>query len=348
MILVRNLDVREINTALLSLQNLLRNGGKSGSGNIYNTYNNSTNNMNDVPVGTICSYLGTSDPVDGNWLICDGRDTSGTAIELETYYPSLYMFLGASNVLPYIVDRNSPLDYTRMVSRNVGGSSTDTWTATDSGLVVAPFVGFNGAYGYLSVNNVIITRASTPNNQVAAQSGAGSVFVEKGDIIKVCNNYHTVANTWSFIPFSKYKIIKATSSSDSYHVPNQEVVQIEQYFDEGLQRTQSYSTTETLTGGTWIDGKPIYRKVIENNTVSGSGWQTLISSGFESVKTMVKIYGILYTNDGYIISLPWGETSYAISVRFNTTNKKIYIKMESTAFYNRPYKLVFEYTKTTD
>ena len=32
----------------------------------------------------------------------------------------------------------------------------------------------------------------------------------------------------------------------------------------------SYSTNETLTGGTWIDGKPIYRKVfvVNNNVVS--------------------------------------------------------------------------------
>ena len=109
----------------------------------------------------------------------------------------------------------------------------------------------------------------------------------------------------------------------------------------------NYSTTEQKTGGTWIDGKPIYRKVVENNTVSAPSWQVLISSGFENVETMVKIYGILYTNDSYIISLPWAEASYAITVRFNTTDKKIYIKMESTTFHNRPYKLVFEYTKAS-
>lgn len=37
--------------------------------------------------------------------------------------------------------------------------------------------------------------------------------------------------------------------------------------------TGSYSTTETKTGATWIDGKPIYRKVVEKNVnLSGNSW----------------------------------------------------------------------------
>lgn len=51
-----------------------------------------------VPVGFVGAYYGTTDP-DG-WLICNGRDTTGTDIELETNFPALYAFLGNSNVLP--------------------------------------------------------------------------------------------------------------------------------------------------------------------------------------------------------------------------------------------------------
>lgn len=55
---------------------------------------------NRSPVGAVQAYYGTSDPEEGNWLICDGRDTTGTAIELATVYPKLYHLLGNSNVLP--------------------------------------------------------------------------------------------------------------------------------------------------------------------------------------------------------------------------------------------------------
>lgn len=41
---------------------------------------------------------------------------------------------------------------------------------------------------------------------------------------------------------------------------------------EYVQDTASYSTTETLTGGKWIDGKPMYRRVIEcTNITVGDG-----------------------------------------------------------------------------
>lgn len=51
-------------------------------------------------VGFVMAYGGATDPESGNWLICDGRDTTGTNIELETYYPKLYKFLGNTNILP--------------------------------------------------------------------------------------------------------------------------------------------------------------------------------------------------------------------------------------------------------
>ena len=37
-----------------------------------------------VEVGLVSAYAGATDPESGNWLICDGRDTTGTEIELET------------------------------------------------------------------------------------------------------------------------------------------------------------------------------------------------------------------------------------------------------------------------
>ena len=317
-------------------------------GDIVGTYGDDNTNYNDAPLGSVMSYLGNTDPSDGKWLICDGRDTTGTAIELETHYPNLYMFLGGTNVLPYIVDRNSPLDYTRIVTRTVTGGNTDTWTATDAGLVVASFTGFNSASGSLSINNVLVT-SNTINNNAMATGGGGSVFVEKGDVVKVYQGYHTTTCKWSFIPFSKYKVIKATSSVDYYHAPASEIAQIEQYFDEGQQKAQSYSTTETLTGGKWIDGKKIYRRVFTGLTApSTTSWTTVISTGLENVDTMVKIYGHMVTNDNYQIDLPWAEQGYTIVHRFYNTNKSVLIKLNSSSFYNYPYTLILEYTKTTD
>ena len=47
---------------------------------------------------------------------------------------------------------------------------------------------------------------------------------------------------------------------------------------DGLAEAQSYSTDETLTGGTWIDGKPIYRKVITGLSFGNvqNNWTNLV------------------------------------------------------------------------
>lgn len=50
------------------------------------------------PLGTIVPYYGDTAP-SSSWLICDGRDTTGTSEELATFYPLLYAFLG-TNKLP--------------------------------------------------------------------------------------------------------------------------------------------------------------------------------------------------------------------------------------------------------
>lgn len=305
-------------------------------GDLVGTLSSDDGELQDAPLGSTVSYLGNTDPSDGKWLICDGRDTTGTAIELETHFPSLFMFLGGTNVLPYIVDRNSPLDYTRIVTRTVTGGQTDTWTATDAGLVVASFTGFNSASGSLSINNVLVT-SNTINNNAMSTGGGGSVFVEKGDIVKVYQGYHTTTCKWSFIPFSKYKIIKAVSSVDMYHAPASEITQIEQYFDEGQQRAQSYSTEETLTGGKWVDGKPIYRKVFTGLNYGGGSANTYINTGatVSNVDTLISVRGGNSTNKVCVQFLGYVMSGDNIQYWTNVT------------WANLNY-LIAEYTKTTD
>ena len=62
------------------------------SGAVANAISNSG-----VPTGAVIPYYGIVDPQ--GWFICDGRDTTGTAYELSSHYPSLYALLN-SNVLP--------------------------------------------------------------------------------------------------------------------------------------------------------------------------------------------------------------------------------------------------------
>lgn len=307
-------------------------------GDIVGTYGDGEPTFNDAPLGSTMSYLGTTDPSDGKWLICDGRDTTGTAIELETHYPNLYIFLGGTNVLPEIFDHSRP-----SAIENVNGDSGFTLTTTNS---IAPYDGII-TFGYSSSHY----RTLYVNNVARSMSGnsgginTSSYEIKKGDLVRVDIALQLNDTINNVIWFKKHKIIKATSYVDYYHAPASEIAQIEQYFDEGQQRAQSYSTTETLTGGKWIDGKPIYRKVVTGSaTVSAGGTTSLAPySEFSNIWQLIKLEGFVHPSSTFW--LPMNCSTERIFITDTTYHGLIY--NSNAARTNVPYIIILEYTKTS-
>lgn len=109
-----------------------------------------------------------------------------------------------------------------------------------------------------------------------------------------------------------------------------------------------YSTDEIKTNKVWIDGKPIYRKVIDLGLL---GTQTQISYG-NQIDIITSFGGYLYQDDGGNMSLIeytsslWREITYTITSR-HTMN--VLINRSNTSAWNDwKLKIVIEYTKTTD
>lgn len=103
-----------------------------------------------------------------------------------------------------------------------------------------------------------------------------------------------------------------------------------------------YSTEEVLIG-TWIDGKPIYRKVITmtlpNNSVT---YWTDVTNSPEGIETIVNVYGSASNN----APLPFYEsTDYFVIFNSVGTTK---LKYQQKGYNNFGIRLVIEYTKTTD
>ncbi|MDC6662985.1 hypothetical protein N4Q66_26050, partial [Leclercia adecarboxylata] len=67
-----------------------------------------------------------------------------------------------------------------------------------------------------------------------------------------------------------------------------------------VNRAVSYSTTETLTGGTWIDGKPIYRKCFE---LAGDGTTQNIVESLEGldVENVTHISALGFRTSEYFV-----------------------------------------------
>lgn len=105
----------------------------------------------------------------------------------------------------------------------------------------------------------------------------------------------------------------------------------------------NYSTGEQRIG-TWIDGKPLYRKVVERtNFESGShevGWDNA------NIDKIVKKDFVLSTN-GEIISGNINDGTTSVTIKSYKTNSRIDIWLNSSVPCEWLY-LTLEYTKTTD
>ena len=119
--------------------------------------------------------------------------------------------------------------------------------------------------------------------------------------------------------------------------------------EEAMQENQVYSTNE-IRVGTWINGKPLYRKTyvetlssqIEDN---GSNTQHFIHPGITNVDDVVSMTG---TIDNYQLPYIFKDTNTSINY-YNKNNNVIVLNIYKTYWTaGTKIKLTMEYTKTTD
>lgn len=110
-----------------------------------------------------------------------------------------------------------------------------------------------------------------------------------------------------------------------------------------------YSTEETRIG-TWIDGKPLYRKVFQVTTTSSSGGLgTVIPGSVVSNMRIKRMDGFLYSSrypDQAAGPINFSAKVATVSTFFWTGNIVMFV--DGQQFINSPAEIILEYTKTTD
>lgn len=106
-----------------------------------------------------------------------------------------------------------------------------------------------------------------------------------------------------------------------------------------------YSTTETVCG-TWIDGKPIYRKVLNNISII-EGTAHTIETGITNIENLTKLEGILNNtnNSQYVVIPAYYSPTIFISANYKYDENRIYY---DSATFSGTAIIILEYTKTTD
>lgn len=196
--------------------------------------------LDSLPVGTTISYSGSVAP--NGYLFCDGS-TFDTA-----EYPELFSKLG-TNVLPVWSDPSQP---TAKLPINGTGSIQFNLTTTNT---AAPYDGIiNFGYSIAHVRTIYINDVPRAISGNSESGNTTQVQVKKGDLVRVQLSLDTAANYNWAIWYTKPKLIKAAT------------IGIADIDINTIKQELTYSTEETLTGKTWIDGKPIYRKTYYSST----------------------------------------------------------------------------------
>ena len=112
----------------------------------------------------------------------------------------------------------------------------------------------------------------------------------------------------------------------------------------------TYSTEEQKTGETWIDGKPIYRKVIDFGVIDEQN-NNFRDHGIKNLGQVVDVRAMGYTGTQYY-PIPFAAVSSMfanknVGVRIDTTQISIGVGA-TTDFSTHTAIAIVEYTKTTD
>lgn len=115
-----------------------------------------------------------------------------------------------------------------------------------------------------------------------------------------------------------------------------------------------YSKTETVVGQ-WIDGKPIYRIVLETIIPECKTNGTAVNTTYSydsNINVVTSIRAIYYKENNYYWSSEYTSTSgssiVTSPVYYNTVSRGIIMSNNSIGWNDAKAYIILEYTKTTD
>ena len=87
------------------------------------------------------------------------------------------------------------------------------------------------------------------------------------------------------------------------------------HFMGGVSGFGGYSTDETPTGETWIDGSPIYRKVLEFTSITNGGNNDAAINAGGVIGTIIRFWGLGYNSAGaYAWNIPHYDSSSSYGI----------------------------------
>lgn len=130
-------------------------------------------------------------------------------------------------------------------------------------------------------------------------------------------------------------------------IENLGISELKTSLEEQINKIGTYSTEETDTGKKWINGKPIYRKVISiNNNITNL---RTYPHNITNIENVIKIEGTGVLGSGVFMELNHyilnDNIAYNSSLGIEGENIRFYLSNGRTLL---SANVILEYTKTTD
>lgn len=164
------------------------------------------------------------------------------------------------------------------------------------------------------------------------------------------NNVFPIAGAATQDSISKSMLEEGVfEGTELFPAPSEAYVRTENIVDGAVTPAKitsaTYRTTEQVVG-TWIDGKPLYRKTIDIGTLPNNAVKT-IQHNISDIQTVVSLRGYA-NNGGTFMPIPQSSTSSSNgSIRLACDLSGLYVATNVDYSNNTGY-VTLEYTKTTD
>lgn len=291
-----------------------------------------------LPVGSMLAYAGSTAPE--GYVMCNQT-------LLKSQYPELYNVIGGTYG-ETSTTFNTPnvegkvlvmLDTTQTEFDTLGETGGSKYLQEHSHDITITTYTQPGGLGYgdriynTSANDVIDKTYTRPTaNAGTGDSGNLQPYIVVNYIIKA---HPSAVNT------SEVVNEHSTSETNVYSA-NQTNVEIANAVED------VYSTSEVKTNKVSIDGKPIYRKVISNITLS-SGTGIRVSTDITNIEDVTDLRGKFKMGSQFLTIPSYYGSSTFICANLNfDTNTNQNLILYDMAGLSGTASFVIEYTKTTD
>lgn len=111
----------------------------------------------------------------------------------------------------------------------------------------------------------------------------------------------------------------------------------------GSSNLDVYSTEETRIG-TWIDGKPIYRRTFAGTFLTAE----MVVMSNADIDVLIGAKGCILYGSNLLLSIPYLSSTGYVSVYAKINENNLYLYSRYSETIGKQYSITVEYTKTTD